>query len=304
MGFLAGQAQPIVLLPLTSEGRILGLLGCVVPSEELHRITFLRTLAQQACAAIDSDQLQSEARRWQQWLEAVFERMAEGVFVYDRDGMLALMDAAHELRTPLTTMRGNLDLLQREPPLADAERRDVLADLIAETERVSRLVDDLLTLASADAGRPLQLQRVPMAPLLDVLCRQAAVLAPDRTLSCHSGPDLAVIGDPDALQQVLLILLDNALKFSAPGSTVTVTTDVHGPEVALGIQDSGPGIAPEMLPRIFERFAQGDEARAARGSRLGLAIAKALIDGQKGTLTVETRVGAGSLFTVTLPRGT
>ena len=213
-------------------------------------------------------------------------------------------DAAHELRTPLTTMRGNLDLLQREPPLADAERRDVLTDLIDETERVSRLVDDLLTLASADAGRPLQPQRVPVAPLLDVLCRQAAVLAPDRTLICHGGPDLAVIGDPDALQQVLLILLDNALKFTPPGSTVIVTAAAQGPDVALGVQDSGPGIAPDLLPRIFERFAQGDAARAARGSGLGLAIAKALVEGQKGTLTVETRVGAGSLFTVTLPRAT
>jgi signal transduction histidine kinase len=187
---------------------------------------------------------------------------------------------------------------------ASAQRRDVLTDLIDETERVSRLVDDLLTLASADAGRPLQRRCVPVAPLLDVLRRQAAVLAPDRTLMCHSEPDLAVIGDPDALKQVLLILLDNALKFTPPGSTVTVTAAVHGPDVALGIQDSGPGIAPDLLPRIFERFAQGDEARAARGSGLGLAIARALVDGQKGTLTVETRVGAGSLFTVTLPRAT
>jgi signal transduction histidine kinase len=206
-------------------------------------------------------------------------------------------DAAHELRTPLTTMRGNLDLLQREPPLADAERRDVLADLIDETERVSRLVDDLLTLASADAGRPLQQLRVPVAPLLDILCRQAAVLAPDRTLFCHSEPDLAVIGDSNALKQVLLILLDNAL-------TVSVTAAVQGPDVAIAVQDSGPGIAPDLLPRIFERFAQGDEARAAQGSGLGLAIAKALVDGQRGTLTVETRLGAGSRFTVTLPCAT
>ena len=169
---------------------------------------------------------------------------------------------------------------------------------------MSRLVDDLLTLASADAGRPLQQLRVPVAPLLDVLCRQAAVLAPDRTLVCHSEPDLAVIGDPDALQQVLLILLDNALKFTPPGAMATVTADVQGPDVAIGVQDSGPGIAPDLLPRIFERFAQGDEARSARGSGLGLAIAKALVDGQKGTLTVETRLGAGSRFTVTLPCAT
>jgi signal transduction histidine kinase len=103
---------------------------------------------------------------------------------------------------------------------------------------------------------------------------------------------------------VLLILLDNALTFTPPGTTVTVTAAVHGPDVALGIQDSGPGIAPDQLPRIFERFAQGDAARTARGSGLGLAIAKALVDGQKGTLTVKTRVGAGSRFTVTLPRAT
>jgi signal transduction histidine kinase len=230
--------------------------------------------------------------------------MAEGVSVYDRDRTLALMVAAHELRTPLTTMRGNLDLLLREPPLAAAERRDVLTDLIAETERVSRLVDDLLTLASADARRPLQSQRVPVAPLLDLLCRQAALLAPDRVLLCHSEPDLAVLGDPAALKQVLLILLDNALKFSPPGSTVTVSADAQGPEVALGVEDRGPGIAPDLLPHIFERFARGDAARSARGSGLGLAIAKALVDGQKGTLTVETRVGAGSRFTVTLPRAT
>ena len=83
-----------------------------------------------------------------------------------------------------------------------------------------------------------------------------------------------------------------------------MTADIHGPDVAIGVQDSGPGIAPDLLPRIFERFAQGDEARAARGSGLGLAIARALVEGQKGTLTVETRVGAGSLFTVTLPHAT
>ncbi|HKC73871.1 MAG TPA: sensor histidine kinase, partial [Chloroflexota bacterium] len=123
---------------------------------------------------------------------------------------------------------------------------------------------------------------MPVAPLLDGLCRQAAVLSPDRTLICHSRPNLAVIGDPDALKQVLLILLDNALKFTPPSTTVTVTADVHGPDVAIGVQDSGPGIAPDRLPRVFERFAQGDEARAARGSGLGLAIAKALVDGQKG----------------------
>jgi signal transduction histidine kinase len=82
----------------------------------------------------------------------------------------------------------------------------------------------------------------------DVLCRQAALLALDRTLICHCGPDPAVIGDPDALKEVHLILLDNALKSTPPGSTVTVTAAVHGPDVATGIQDSGSGIAPDLTP--------------------------------------------------------
>src|SRR5919204_494184 len=94
IGLLARQAEPIVLLPLTSEGQILGLLGCVVPDEEVHHLTFLATLAQHACAVIDSDRLRSEVRSWHQRLYAVFECMAEAVFVYDRDGSLALMNAA------------------------------------------------------------------------------------------------------------------------------------------------------------------------------------------------------------------
>src|ERR687884_318629 len=94
IGLLARQAEPIVLLPLTSGGRILGLLGCAVPDEEVRHLTFLATLAQHACAVIDSDRLRSEARSWHQRLDAVFERMAEAVFVYDQDGTLALMNAA------------------------------------------------------------------------------------------------------------------------------------------------------------------------------------------------------------------
>jgi signal transduction histidine kinase len=134
------------------------------------------------------------------------------------------------------------------------------------------------------------------------VCRQATVLALDRTLICRSGPDLAVLGDQDALTQVVLIQLDNAFKFTPPGTTVTVTADAGGQDVAIGVRDNGPGIASEVLPRIFERFAQGDEARTNRGSGLGLAIAKALVDSLEGTITVDTAVGTGTVFAVTLPR--
>jgi len=213
-------------------------------------------------------------------------------------------DASHELRTPLTSIRGNLGLLQREPPIHEADRVAVLADLVAESERMSRLVGDLLTLARTDAGRPLRHEPVPVAPLLADLSRRLAASHPGRLIHYEEGDDVAVAGDPDALMQVLLILLDNALKFTPADSAVTVATTVEGGHVSIAVRDTGPGIAPDALPHIFERFYQGDVARAETGAGLGLAIAKALVEGQHGTIAVESHVGQGSIFTVTLPCAT
>src|SRR5947209_14280186 len=113
-------------------------------------------------------------------------------------------DASHELRTPLTSIRGNLGLLQREPPIHEADRVAVLADLVAESERMSRLVGDLLTLARADAGRPLRHEVVPVAPLPADVSRRLAARPPAPPTRCAGGDDVAVAGDPDALMQVLL----------------------------------------------------------------------------------------------------
>jgi signal transduction histidine kinase len=211
-------------------------------------------------------------------------------------------DASHELRTPLTTIRGNLGLLEREPPIAEADRVAVVGDLVSETERLMRLVGDLLTLARSDAGRPLRQELVPLRPLLANLLRRLAVAYPDRAIAQEGVADVAVLGDPDALTQVLLILLDNALKFTTPEGRVTVVLAAEANHVAISVRDTGTGIAPEALPHIFERFYQGDEARTGRGTGLGLAIAKALVEGQHGTIGVQSEVGRGSTFTVTLPR--
>lgn len=213
-------------------------------------------------------------------------------------------DASHELRTPLTTIRGNLGLLQREPPIAEADRFAVLADLVSESERLSRLVGDLLTLARSDAGRALRQEPVALRPLLADLVRRLAVTYPDRRLWYQAPSGLAAMGDPDALTQVLLILLDNALKFTPAGGAVTVETGDDGGRVCIAVRDTGPGIAPDVLPHIFERFYQGDHTRTGTGTGLGLAIAKALVDGQHGSIAVQSQVGQGSVFTVTLPRAT
>ena len=210
-------------------------------------------------------------------------------------------DASHELRTPLTTIRGNLGLLQRQPPISADDEAAVMTDLVAETDRLIRLVNDLLVLARSDTGRPLRRERVPIAPLIDDVCRQAALLGDERTIVCEAVPEAAVVGDRDAIKQVLLILLDNALKYTPAAGTITIGVAVADQMVALRMGDTGPGIAPEDLPHIFERFYRSDEARSGSGAGLGLAIAKELIEAQHGEITVNSALGKGSTFTVTLP---
>ncbi len=211
-------------------------------------------------------------------------------------------DASHELRTPLTTIRGNLALLQRQPPISAADRVAVLEDMVDESERMSRLVSDLLVLARADAGRPVRRDLVEVKPLLEDVCRKARALGPGPSIGCTEIADVTVIGDPDALTQVLLILLDNARKFTPSTGRITITAATGGGAVAVSVRDSGSGIAPEALPHIFERFYRGDSSRTGGGAGLGLAIARALVEAQGGTISVTSTVGEGSVFTIELPR--
>jgi two-component system OmpR family sensor kinase len=228
-------------------------------------------------------------------------------------------DASHELRTPLTTIRGNLGLLKRRPPIAEEDERAVLDDMVEETDRLIRLTNDLLMLARSDAGRPLRREPVPIDPLVEDVCRQAKLLGEGRTIVCETVPGVSVRGDQDAIKQVLLILLDNALKYTPAGGTITIGAGIL-PEVqpnarteprsdnlredrmaSIRIADTGPGIAPEDLPHIFERFYRSDESRTGSGAGLGLAIAKELIEAQQGKISVASELGKGSTFTISLP---
>jgi signal transduction histidine kinase len=225
-------------------------------------------------------------------LEDAYQHVAHALQV-QRD---FVADVSHELRTPLTTIRGNLALLQRTPPLPEAERQDVLDDLIGESERLSRLVRDLLTLARADAGRKLALDAVDLPPLITEVCRQARLLAGDRELTCEPGEGLVARANEDALKQVLLILLDNAIKHSDGPIHVGATASTS--HVIIEVRDQGPGISPELQQRIFDRFYRGDTSRSTPGFGLGLSIAYALVKAQKGHLEVESEVGVGSTFMV------
>ncbi|NOK57881.1 MAG: hypothetical protein GFH27_549287n185 [Chloroflexi bacterium AL-W] len=210
-------------------------------------------------------------------------------------------DASHELRTPLTTIRGNLGLLQRDPPIDDEDRIAVVNDMVEESDRLIRLVNELLALARADAGRPLRSESVAVRPLVEDMARRVHTLYGGRDIDYSHIQDVAIIGDLDALRQVILILLDNAFKFTPSGGTITITSTLANDCVAIRIRDTGAGVAPDVIPHLFERFYRGDEARSGNGTGLGLSIAKTLIEAQQGTITFESRLGYGSVVTIILP---
>ena len=221
-------------------------------------------------------------------------------------------DASHELRTPLTTVRGNASLLRRFEALTPEDRQAVVEQIGAESERMSRLVNDLLTLARADAGQLLESKPVPLWPLIESVMLQGRVLAQGKlavsVLRLGSAPpeEAVVRGDADALRQLLLILVDNAIKYTPAGGSVTLSLRVdrdHGEQrvARVTVVDTGMGIAPEDQRHIFDRFYRADPARRAGGTGLGLAIGKWIAEAHGGSITVESSPGAGSIFTVTLP---
>jgi two-component system OmpR family sensor kinase len=209
-------------------------------------------------------------------------------------------DVSHELRTPLTTIRGNLALLHKRPPLPAEEQEDVLSDMVDESERMIRLVNGLLELAHADAGVPLRREPVPLGPLIEEAAERAHSRSPGRTVTCDAVADAIAVGDPDALRQILWILVDNALVHTS--GPVHILASVTGSEVSVAVQDRGPGMPPELHERLFDRFYRGDAARSRPGFGLGLAIAKRLAEAQGATIAVKSTAKVGTTFTVRLPR--
>lgn len=208
-------------------------------------------------------------------------------------------DVSHELRTPLTTVRGNLALLRHNPPLPSDEQADILTDLVEESDRLIRLVNGLLVMARADADVNLTKERVPLRPLVEEVCRQARQLDTQREI-VESIQDVTILGDRDATKQVFLILLDNALKHSQ--GVINVTAEPVEEQVEICVRDCGPGIPSEAMSHIFDRFYRGETDPQAPGFGLGLSIAKSLVEGQGGEITIESQADRGSTVRVRLPQ--
>lgn len=214
-------------------------------------------------------------------------------------------DASHELRTPVTAIRSITDVAL-EDTLSLAEYREILSEINAESERLGLLINDLLVLARADEDQmPLDHEPVRLDLLacdvvdtMEPLANECGIALQLQTLE-----PATVMGDTARLIQVLMSLMDNALTYTNAGGTITLNVAVHGTEACLTVRDTGIGISSSEMPYIFERFYRADPARsrAAGGSGLGLSIAQWVIQTHGGSIAVESQVGQGSTFIVSLP---
>jgi PAS domain S-box-containing protein len=213
-----------------------------------------------------------------------------------------MTNVSHELRTPLTVIRGNAEVgleLGRE-----CVHEEILEEIVRESGSMSRMVEDLLFLARSDSDSlPLDKQMVPVAWLLNKLAQRAEALVSRRNTSLRT--KLSGEGrlgcDAQSIEQAVLVLVDNAANYGTPGGSITLSSSTRQGELLIEVADRGPGIPPEELPQIFERFYRGESSSEERGSGLGLAIAKTIAEAHGGSVEAESRLGEGTRMFLRLP---
>ena len=214
-----------------------------------------------------------------------------------------IADVSHELRTPLTVLRGNAQVGLLD---GGGEHKEILEEIVEESKRMSRMVEDLLFLAKSDsASLRLTFETVAVEPLLVELAGRAKVLARERgaRLETELEGGGVVKVDPQRIEQAVLILVDNAAKYGAQGGTIKLLSSVRSGELRVGVEDRGPGIPREELPRLFERFYRLDKARSRKlgGAGLGLPIAKTVVEAHGGHIEAISRPGGGTKMTLCVP---
>ncbi len=211
-------------------------------------------------------------------------------------------DTSHELRTPLSTISGWLDL-HRQGGLSGPGLETALEHIENEVGRMRLLVEDLSLLARLDAGRPVEQDHVDLTDLAAGVVDDAQIIYPQRGIALAPAPPAPVIGDAPRLQQVVRNLVGNAVQHTPAGTSVRVEITLGHESVELSVIDNGPGISPEDLPRVFERFwrAEASRSRAYGGSGLGLAIVEAIVHAHHGQVDVHSELGVGTTVTLRLP---
>jgi two-component system, OmpR family, sensor histidine kinase VicK len=254
-----------------------------------------------AALAMAAVRVVNELRRLYAEQQETAEKLAEA----SRQKTDFLADVSHELRTPLTVLRGNAQVGLALG--ADGEQKQLLEEVVEESRRMSRMVEDLLFLSRSDSSLPaMEPETVSAVPLLSEISGRAGMLAREKggVLKTDLGAEGSLRADSSRLSQAVLILVDNALKYGPPGGTVTLRSSVNRRgELVISVEDEGPGIPKDDLPRIFERFYRVDKARSRRmgGTGLGLPIAKTIVEAHEGHVTAESRPGRGTRMSIHLP---
>ncbi|MFN8061133.1 MAG: ATP-binding protein [Vicinamibacterales bacterium] len=215
-----------------------------------------------------------------------------------------MADASHELRTPVSVIRATVDVALSQPHRSEPEYRDALASARSETERLGRLVDDMLVLARVDAGGyELRPAPVYLDEILADVCRAAAALGVDRGVSVElrEASEMPATGDESLLRRLFENVVHNAVRHSPDRGVVEVTCTRRDGRVEVRVVDGGPGVPAADVDRIFDRFVQLDPARRTAGAGLGLPIARWVAEAHGGTLTLERRGPRGTTFLTTLP---
>jgi two-component system, OmpR family, sensor histidine kinase CiaH len=216
-------------------------------------------------------------------------------------------DASHELRTPLAVIKTNAELLLRHPEHSIEQESLRISNVVRESSRMSKLVSTLLTLARADSDQlELQFASVDLHEVVKEITEQFMPLAELKEVRLHVNLDPAIelVADRERLHQLVVILLDNALKYTSQDGIITLSCSKQANVVVIEVQDTGIGIPPEDLPRVFDRFYRSNKARSRTddgGTGLGLAIAKWIVEKHGGKINVESTVGLGTRFYITIP---
>lgn len=216
-----------------------------------------------------------------------------------------VQNAAHEFRHPLAVMQGNLDMLIRHPNLPRTERMEIVSEAQQETLRLSRLINDMLMLARGDMGLEFRVEDVHLSEILRDVWNESRAVHPGHQFDWQVEPQVWMTGDPERLEQLVAELLENALKFTPTGGTITLAVKQSPQGVELRVSDTGMGIVESDLGRVFERFYRVDTARqrsgGMEGTGLGLPIARWIVEEHGGDIRLDSTVGMGTTVLVRFP---